>query len=335
MNQSMLPSESSASNSNISFAYQLDGNGGVSILDPETICNGISVNGLVWIHLSLNQADAAALLKGAIGLDDSTIDTLVASNPTPNLVIRDDSLLLVLKGIHQRPSADLDYMASLRLWTNGTHMISCESDYLRSIDETRLNLVGGKGPQSIGHCIAEIADRLMDHADEVLEEFQQETVRISSRGAIQRQNEDLISELATLRKRMILMHYDLVPQARALNRLSKVQFKWIEDSQKSLLESMSERSLHAAEGLVAAGLVNEITKDEILQRSSEITGRRIFSLTVITVIFMPLSFVTGLLGVNLAGIPDANDPYSFVILCLLLLSFAVIQILLLRHKGWL
>jgi zinc transporter len=50
---------------------------------------------------------------------------------------------------------------------------------------------------------------------------------------------------------------------------------------------------------------------------------------------MPLSFVTGLLGVNLAGIPHASDPLAFLALCGLLVLVVLMQILVLRWKGWL
>jgi len=68
---------------------------------------------------------------------------------------------------------------------------------------------------------------------------------------------------------------------------------------------------------------------------SEKTERRIYTLTVLAAIFMPLSFVTGLLGVNLAGIPEATDPLAFLALCGLLSVIVLVQLLILRLKGWL
>ena len=43
-------------------------------------------------------------------------------------------------------------------------------------------------------------------------------------------------------------------------------------------------------------------------------------LSIIAAIFLPLGFVTGLLGVNVAGIPGAAYPYAFGIVCLVLLG---------------
>lgn len=91
----------------------------------------------------------------------------------------------------------------------------------------------------------------------------------------------------------------------------------------------------AHRGLEAAQQISAITQEEILQRSTEKTERRLFSLTVLTAIFLPLTFITGLLGVNLAGIPDANDPWSFLLLCLLLGILVAAQLWYLRRKGWL
>jgi hypothetical protein len=57
-------------------------------------------------------------------------------------------------------------------------------------------------------------------------------------------------------------------------------------------------------------------------------------LTVLSAIVMPLSFVTGLLGVNLGGIPAHDKSWAFAALCLVLVLIAMGEYLLLRRLRW-
>ena len=45
-----------------------------------------------------------------------------------------------------------------------------------------------------------------------------------------------------------------------------------------------------------------------------------YSLSIVTTIFLPLGFVTGLFGMNVAGLPGTQSPYAFAILCLVMLG---------------
>ena len=46
-------------------------------------------------------------------------------------------------------------------------------------------------------------------------------------------------------------------------------------------------------------------------------------LSLVATIFLPLSFITGLLGINVSGIPEANNPHAFLLVCLFLLLLAI------------
>ena len=50
--------------------------------------------------------------------------------------------------------------------------------------------------------------------------------------------------------------------------------------------------------------------------------------------FLPLGFATGLLGVNAAGIPGAEFPGSFVVLCLFLVLLTLRQRWFFKRRGW-
>ena len=60
----------------------------------------------------------------------------------------------------------------------------------------------------------------------------------------------------------------------------------------------------------------------------------LYILSVIAAIFLPLGFLTGLLGINVGGIPGDQSPYAFAIFCGILSVLVILQILIFRKLKW-
>jgi len=71
------------------------------------------------------------------------------------------------------------------------------------------------------------------------------------------------------------------------------------------------------------------------RRLGERMNRIMYRFTVITGLFLPLTFLTGLLGINVGGIPGSESPIGFFVACGLMILLAVGQVLLFRRWRWL
>ena len=78
-----------------------------------------------------------------------------------------------------------------------------------------------------------------------------------------------------------------------------------------------------------------VTQEELLSRLSEQLNQRMYVLSIVAAVFLPLGFLTGLLGINVGGIPGADNAQAFWIFSGLLLIAVVIQLLVFRWKKWL
>ncbi len=320
-------------------AFRLDGQGGGDALrwsDLESVAGAEqrSARGPLWIHLDLKHVTAQRWLSSRSGIDPLALDALTATRVTPRFEQRGRSILLILKGINFTPGALPMEMVTLRLWSDGTRVISCRREPVRAAAELQRSLRHGRGPTAAGDLISQLADLMTQHMEELINEQFDQTHRIGHLSDA-KPTEDLVSELAHLRRVMIRMRHVLGPQRRALERLAASRQPWLSLDNREHAGEVVHQCTQYIEGLDAAQKISEITQEEILQRSTEKTERRLFSLTVITAIFLPLTFITGLLGVNLAGIPDANDRWSFLLLCLFLGLLVAAQLWYLRRKGWL
>lgn len=75
-------------------------------------------------------------------------------------------------------------------------------------------------------------------------------------------------------------------------------------------------------------------QDELTSALSSKLNKNLYILSVITALFMPLSFFSGLLGMNLKGIPGADHPMSFGVACAIALGIALMQIIIFKRMKW-
>lgn len=314
------------------YAYRLDGHGGGVPMDWQAIAADDG-RAPVWIHLDLNHPNAQRWLAADSGLDRIVVDALTARQASPRLMTDGDAALMVLKGLNYSAGAAPTEMVDLRLWTDGHRIITCRRERVRAGEDVHRRLSQGRGPLGPASLIVHLADLLTAHMEDVIQALFDETHRLGHAGD-RAATEDLVARLAHLRRRMIHMRRELGPQQRTLSRLANSRLTWLDAADRRLLHEVVSQCRQYVEGLDAAQQISGITQDEILQRSSEKTERRVYALTVLSAIFMPITFVTGLLGVNLGGIPGAENPRAFLVLCLILTGIVGLQLWLLRRMRW-
>lgn len=74
--------------------------------------------------------------------------------------------------------------------------------------------------------------------------------------------------------------------------------------------------------------------NQLRNRDEAHLARAMHKLTIVATVFLPLTFITGLLGINVAGIPDAQNPTAFWLVCGFLLGVAVLALILIRWRRW-
>ena len=74
--------------------------------------------------------------------------------------------------------------------------------------------------------------------------------------------------------------------------------------------------------------------DEVRNILTERLNKNMYALSVVAEIFLPLGFLTGLLGINIGGIPGAENPQAFVVFCGMLALVVCLQIVIFRKMRW-
>lgn len=315
-------------------SYRFDRKGGAVDLPPEEIKSGLADDDLVWIHLDAANPETATWLETYMPqLDSLTKTAMLEAETRPRISIEDNSALVILRGVNLNENAEAEDMISIRIWATERTIISTRIRKLRAIQDMRDNLENGTGPQTSGDFITMLATRLFQRMDPVITELDEETDALEE--AIM-EDPDVSKRRAIIdmRRKTIELRRYIAPQKDVLSALRLSELTFISDQNRRQLQENHDRVLRYVEELDAVRERAQIIKDELANALSDVMNKNMYVLSVIAAIFLPLGFLTGLLGINVGGIPGAENDSAFLIFVGMLTALVIMQILLFKKLKW-
>ena len=173
----------------------------------------------------------------------------------------------------------------------------------------------GYVPKTPGEFVAMLCTALNDAFEPALAELEQETDAFEYL-PMDAVTPGLRDDLSHLRKQATLFRRHMAPQRDVMNRLCHSQQKWLKRADIWLLQDSNDRCTRFIEDLDAIRERTQIVQDEIYSAQNARLNKNIYILSIISAVFMPLTFISGLLGMNVAGIPGADSPKAFFAVCL-------------------
>ncbi|MFX0543077.1 zinc transporter ZntB [Roseovarius sp. S4756] len=315
-------------------AIQLDGKGGAQRVAPEnTAMQDLPEGTSLWIHVRQSPGEDGAWLEALAG-DDIIAGALMAEETRPRCTLYQGGVLMNLRGVNLNPGEDPEDMVSLRIWAGPRRIVTLTRRPSQAVLDLLEHCEGGTGPAAPSEVIAQLALRLADRAEPVVADLNEriddleDQVDIGSIAPPRR-------ELAEIRRVAIQLRRYMFPQRDALSTLEIEPLPWIDALQRSALREATERVTRLAEELDAIRDRAQVVHDHISDARAEAMNRQMLLLSVVTAVFLPLGLITGLLGINVGGIPGATAPYAFWVVCTLLVGLGGVLLGLFARVGWL
>lgn len=264
----------------------------------------------IWVHLKADNADSASWLGTESNLHEVAIQSLLSEETRPRTLTRGNRLLLTLRGANTAITRDADDLISLRLWSDGKRLVSSYLRPLACSADLRQWLEDGEGPIDIAGAITLIVDAVVDSLHETMTTFEDQ-VLIFEDTLFESTDSDSRSKLSLLRKQLISVRRYLVPQREALERLASSTIDWLDDNHRIAIRESNDRLTRFIEQIEELRDRASLAQEELVARLSEDTSRRSYVFAVVATLFLPLGFLTGLLGINVGGMPGVDNEMAF------------------------
>jgi zinc transporter len=314
-------------------AYRLDGNGGGERIATWDQLSLEADKRTLWVHLDHSAETAANWLRVASGLRPLIQEALLAEETRPRCLAVDEGILLNLRGVNLNPGSDPEDMVSIRLWLEKDRIVSTRHRRLMAIEDLRQALARGQGPQDTGAFAVMLAERLTARMDPVLDTLQDRLDQLEDT-IITALSRELRTDLAALRRQTIMLRRYIAPQREALRRLAVEEIDWLTQRRRDRLMEISDRVTRYMEDLDVIRDRASVINDELANRLAERMDRTMYLLSLVTLIFLPLTVISGMLGMNVGGVPGEDIPWAFAAACALFAFIGAFEVWLLRRMKW-
>ena len=264
---------------------------------------------LIWIHLTSNNELAQSWLGETAGLPDYVVDVLTTTESRPRCDALGEGAFLNLRGRSNEEMTTSDPLASVRIYALAGRVFSVTRRTLTAVSDVVKAVEGGT--------IADPGDLIAEFASAITEELDPEV------GDLGDQLDDCEADLDAdkvfeLRRKVTKVRSTAIgyrrfvqPQRAALEKLAALPCDWLHDDDRLHLNSAADRAARMAEELEAIRERSALMHEALTDLRAEQIDSRSLLISIVALIFLPLTFLTGLYGMNVEGLPFAKEPWAF------------------------
>ncbi|SFP95869.1 zinc transporter ZntB [Sphingomonas rubra] len=264
---------------------------------------------MVWVHLPQIDDETKEWLRDRAQLDGYVVDALTATETRPRCEKIDQGAFLNLRGRSKEELDNSDLLASVRIWAQKGRVISVTRKPMIAVSTVKAEVAAGHvaDPGDLITAFAaaittdldpDVAD-LGDQLDDCEEQLDASRVF------------ELRRTVSKVRIAAIAYRRFLTPQRAALEKLAALPGDWLGDDDRLHIAAAADRAARMAEELESIRERSALMHETLSDLRAEQLDTRSLVISIAALVFLPLTFLTGLYGMNVANLPYAQEPWAF------------------------
>ena len=314
------------------FAKCLDENGGAIV--QATLSEATKGSQPTWFHFDASHPDTLDTIRTTFtDIDEYSLQAITDQDARPRILSLENGTLIILRGINHNKGDEPEDMIAVRLWVTEKRLISLRYRKSMAVMKVSENLDQGRGPKSIGDIITSICSLLFSYIETTISQIDDNMDDLEAR-VVDKPDKQLRRDIADIRKSAILLRRYIAPQKEVLSQLHYSDIAWLSTKNIRRIQETQDTLLRSIEDLDAIRERSQVVKDELVNALSDKLNRNLYVISVVTAIFLPLGFLTGLFGINIGGMPGVDDDAAFASFSILLAVIVGIQVVLFKYFKW-
>jgi zinc transporter len=274
--------------------------------------------GFIWTHVE-SEGEPELPLPMLAGIPEVAANALVATETRPRCDRIGDGAIVNIRGPSATETRNSDRLVSIRMWARKGRVDSVTRRPLAATAGVLAQMEAGK--------ILDPGDLVTAYAREISATLDPQVADLGDQlddceSELQEGNKfRMRSQIAKIRSEAIAFRRFVAPDRDALTTLAGYDFDWMAEDDRLHIREAADRFARMAEELESVRERSALLHEQLTDLRAEEIDQRALLISVVAFIFLPLTFITGLLGMNVSGIPDSADPWAFwwvVALCVLL-----------------
>lgn len=299
----------------------------------------IEYDGTIWIDVRHPNGHVLEELGQQYNLHPLTLEDMTSHIQRPKTDVYDDYLFVVMqfpihdKATRRNVSGEIDIVVGhdvfITVHDGNLRPLVSFIDSIFESDQMSIKLLR----RTPGHLLYEVLDRMVDYLVPVVPQLEERIERIEEM-IFQTQATETVQEISYVRRDLIQLRRILKPQLPIISRFEHGNLPFMDQEIDDYWGDVSDhlaRTLDSIEELteILAGL-SETHNTFISQRMNDI----IKTLTIFSVIMLPLTLLSGIFGMN-TPLPEQGDWTTTILILVAMIGISVGMLIYFRQKRWL
>lgn len=319
------------------FTYDATGVAEQDVPDAASAKALLKSTGVTWVDIQ-GLGDEATLraVAAAFGMHLLALEDVVNVPQRPKIESYGEQQLLVTRMIRLREDSALD-IEQVSLVFGPGYLLSFQERYGDVLDPVRRRLRDGLGPmRRLGsdYLAYALLDTIVDGYYPIIEQLGEQLADLEHNMMRRIRRRDL-DQINQVRNSLAGMARAILPQREALTRLlrengsafSKDVLVYLRDTLDHCAQLADVVDSHRD---LASGLLNTYLS-LVGMRTNDVMK----VLTIMSSIFIPLTFMAGIYGMNFDAMPELHEPWAYPALLLVMVATAVAMLAFFWRRGWL
>lgn len=292
--------------------------------DPPDIC---------WYNVDgIHDADVVAKVGGKFGIHTLVLEDIMNSTNRPKVEIFDDYIFVTLKILEHKENFKNLHVEQLSLVIGQNFLLSFQEDSRDNFDSIRERIRTSKGKvrtKDANYLTYLILDTVVDNYIVVSERFA-EQIEILEKIVLTEPTEQTQQKILSIRKELLDLKRSIDPLKEAINTITRE----MDSDTAKYYRDLHDHIIYEAENI---GMYREMLSNLLDLYHSNLGMKMneiIKILTIITTIFVPLTFIVGVYGMNFDNMPELKNQNGYYMVMGFMLAIVVVMLIYFKRKKW-
>ncbi len=290
-----------------------------------------------WINIDgLHQVDAIERLGKHFGLHPLVLEDIVSTEQRPKLEDFGEYIFLVTKMLSYDEAAQQVITEQVSLVLGGNFIMSFQEGAKDDFIPIRQRIISGNGrmrTMGVDYLLYALLDAIVDHYFLVLDKLGEQLETLEET-LLTNPTQAQLKAVHKIRREFILMRKAVWPLRDVVATLERRESALIKSTTTIYLRDLFDHLARVIDTIENYRDLVSVLLDIYLSSLSNKMNEVMKTLTIITTIFIPLSFIAGVYGMNFEHMPELRWPWSYPAVLLVMIAIGVVMVFYFKKRKW-
>jgi len=293
---------------------------------------------VTWINIDgLHRIDILEKLGECYGLHPLILEDILNTDQRPKVDDHGDYLYIVLKMLHDKGKGGQIEAEQISLIVGPNFVFSFQENEGDVFDPVRERLRNGKGrirKMGADYLAYSLLDAVVDYYFVILEKLG-ERIEFLEEGLVTDPQTQTLREIQTLKREMLFLRKALWPLREVVGALERGESPLFQKTTEVYLKDVYDHTIQVIDTIETFRDMLSGMLDIYLSSISNRLNAVMKVLTIIATVFMPLTFLAGVYGMNFKHMPELEWRWGYPLLWAVMIGIGGFMLLYFKKKKWL